>query len=121
MSDQLQDLRELLLYISEKKEFNGNLELEHDCKVDSSDIKPLVKVINYIINFLENESKEMIYITLNKNNENITLVFTQKTDKPEMAEISSQVSDTLNDYKAKLEKTFKENTFIKILITFSTI
>ena len=121
MSDQLQDLRELLLYISEKKEFDGNLELEHDCKINSSDIKPLVKVINYFINFLENESKETIYITLNKNNENITLVFTQKTAKADMAEISAQVSDALKGYNATLEKTFKENTFIKILITFSTV
>ena len=46
------DLRKLMLMIQEKKEMNANMSLEFDCELETDDPAPLVKVINYIINYL---------------------------------------------------------------------
>ena len=46
------DLRNLIMMIKEQKQMEANLALEFDCVIETEDIKPLVKAINYCINYV---------------------------------------------------------------------
>ena len=67
------DLRELLLLIDQQKNLDTNMLLDHGCLIDAADPRPLVKAINYMLNFLNEYSGERIEVALNLNAENIRL------------------------------------------------
>ena len=53
MTENTVDLKRLIYMIKDTKNLNANLILDDGCVFDTADPKPLVKVINYIINYLE--------------------------------------------------------------------
>ena len=59
------DLRDLMNKIQEQKQMNANLSLEFDCVVETEDPTPLIKVINYIINYLAPLTNKALEISLN--------------------------------------------------------
>jgi hypothetical protein len=44
------DLKSLLFMIKENKNIEANLILDEGCLLETEDVKPLVKVINYLLN-----------------------------------------------------------------------
>jgi hypothetical protein len=113
------DLRKLMLMIKEKKEMNANLSLEFDCEVDTDDPAPLVKVINYIINYLTPLTKKSIEISLNAYREGSMLSFAAFTEEVTLPAFSDQVEETLKQYNATLKITHTEGQYIQIIINFS--
>ena len=112
------DLRKLMLMIQEQKQMNANLALEFECDVDHDDPKPLIKLINYIINYLTPLSEKAIEISLNAYREGSMLSFALFTEETEIPPLSDQLDDTLKLYNASLELKHDEGKFVQILITF---
>jgi hypothetical protein len=113
------DLRKLMLMIQEKKEMNANFSLEFDCEVDTDDPAPLVKVINYIINYLTPLTDRAIEISLNARREGSMLSFAAFTEVVTLPAVSKQVEETLKQYNAALKITHTEGQYVQMIIYFS--
>jgi len=113
------DLRKLLLMIQEQKGMKANMSLEFDCEIETDDPKPLIKVINYVINYLTGLTDQPLEISLNPHRSGYMMgfaVFTEKTDLPPLSE---QVTEALQTYNASIEQTGEPGKFVRIIITFT--
>jgi len=119
MSDNRVDLKRLVLLIKENKDFEANLILDEGCILETSDPKPLVKVINYFINYLNQLSEQPIEISLDLRNNDNLLSFMAYTDKPDLPAVSSEVQDVLKTYKATLEQIHEKGKYIQFKLSFS--
>ena len=113
------DLRDLMMMIKEKKEMNANMALEFDCILETDDPAPLIKVINYIINYLTPLTDRPIEISLNAHRSGSMLSFAAFTEAAELPALSDQLEDVLKSYNADLQVTHKEGQYLQIVITFN--
>jgi hypothetical protein len=119
MEKETVDLRKLILMIKDQKQVNANFSLEFDCEIETDDIKPLVKVINYAINYLSQLTDLPLEISLNASMSGITISFTTFTDVVELPAINPQVSEALVSYNAVLEQKGEPGKYTQLLITFN--
>lgn len=113
------DLRNLMMTIQEKKQMNANLELEFDCVIEVEDITPLVKVINYAINYITQLSEEQMQISVNATLSSITLGFTSFTASETFPAINPQVQEMLEQYSASMELKSEVGKYAQLLIVFT--
>jgi hypothetical protein len=113
------DLRDLMMMIKEKKDMNANMSLEFDCSVETDDPSSLVKVINYIINYLSPLTDRAIEISLNAHRGGSMLSFAAFTEAATVPTVSDQIEGALEAYNATLEVTHKEGQYVQIIITFN--
>ena len=118
MEKEIVDLRDLILMIKEQKQMEANLALEFDCAIETDDVKPLVKVINYAINYIKQLSDEPQHISLNTSMSGITIGFTAFTTVADIPEINPQVNEVLKNYDALLEQKGESGKHIQLLISF---
>lgn len=118
MEKEIIDLRDLILMIKEQKEVSANLALEFDCVIETDDVKPLVKVINYAINYINQLSDQPQQISLNSSMSGITVGFTTFTDRVELPAINPQVKEALVTYNAVLEQKGESGKYTQLLISF---
>jgi len=119
MSDNRVDLKRLILLIKENKDFEANLILDEGCILETSDPKPLVKVINYFINYLGQISDQPLEISLDLRNSDNLLSFMVYTDKIELAAVSSEVESVLKTYKASLEQIHEKGKYVQFKLSFT--
>ena len=112
------DLRDLILLINEQKQMNANLALEFDCAIETDDVKPLVKVINYAINYVNQLTDQQQQISLNSTMSGITIGFTAFTALSDFPAINPQVHEALVPYNAILEQKGEPGKYIQLLISF---
>lgn len=112
------DLRDLILKIKEHKQINTNVALEFDCVIETDDVKPLVKVINYAINYVNQLTDQPLHISLNTTNREITLSVMAFTALSDFPEISPKVNEALLTYNAVLEPKFEPGKYAQLLIHF---
>jgi hypothetical protein len=112
------DLRDLILKIKEHKQIDTNLALEFDCFIKTDDIAPLVKVINYSINYINQLTDQPLHISLNATSRGITISFTAFTSSTDFPEISPKVNEALEPYGAVLEQKFEQGKYAQLLISF---
>jgi len=113
------DLRDLILKIKEQKGIDTNLALEFDCFIETDDIKPLVKVINYAINYINQLTDQPLHISLNITNRDITLSIMAFTVHSDFPEIGPKVNEALELYNAVLEQKFEPSKYAQLLIHFN--
>ena len=113
------DLRNLMMMIKEKKEMNANMSLEFDCILEADDPASLIKVVNYIINYLTPLTDRAIEISLNAHRVGSMLSFAAFTEELTLPAFSDQLEDALKPYNATLAKTHKEGQYLQIIITFN--
>ena len=118
MSKESVDLRDLILMINEQKQMNANLALEFDCVIDTDDVKPLIKVINYAINYINQLTDQPQQISLNASMSGITIGFTTATTLSEFPAINPQVNEALEPYNAVLEQKGEPGKYTQLLISF---
>ncbi len=111
------DLRNLMMKIQEMKKMNANLALEFDCVIDVEDINPLVKVINYSINYISQLSDQELQISLNQSMSGITLGFTIFTETTELPAINEQVMEALKQYQGDIELKSEAGKYAQLLIS----
>ena len=113
------DLRDLMMTIQEKKQMHANLELEFDCVITVEDITPLVKVINYALNYVTQLSDQQMQISVNATMSNITIGITTFTDKETLPPINQQAQDMLKPYSASMELKSEAGKYAQLLIVFT--
>lgn len=118
MEKEVVDLRDLLMMIKEKKQMDANLALEFDCRLEVDDYKPLVKVVNYAINYIREASEQTMQISLNAGGDGYLLGFTAFTDKTDFPPVSDQVKEALAAYNATIKEGGEPGKYIKLLLTF---
>ena len=104
MGMQAVDLRDLIFKINEQKQMRANLSLEFDCLIETDDVKPLIKVINYAINYISQLSNQPQQIDLNKSMSGIVMGFTAFTSLYDIPDLNPQVGEALESYNAVLEQ-----------------
>jgi len=113
------NLKQLIQLINDGKDLNTDLCLDEGCFIEAEDPKPLVKVINYVMNYLANLSKEMMSISLDLNGDSVLLNFLVPTTSSELPEINAEVNSVLGAYKASLERKHEAGKYVQIKILFS--
>jgi hypothetical protein len=113
------DLRKLLLMIQEQKGMKANMSLEFDCEIDTEDPKPLVKVINYVINYLSALTDMPLEISLNPHRSGYMIGFAVHTEKTDLPPLSDQLDEALRLYNGSIERTGEPGKYVRIIITFS--
>ena len=113
------DLRDLILMIKEQKQLDANFALEFDCVIETDDVKPLVKVINYAINYINQLSDQQQQISLNASMSGIIIGFTTFTDLEDLPVINPQVNEALVPYNAELEQKGEIGKYTQLLISFN--
>ena len=119
MENESIDLRDLILLIKEQKQINANLALEFDCFIETDDVKPLVKVINYAINYISQLTDQQLQISLNASMSGIKIGFTAFIETLEIPAINPQVNEVLIPYNAVLEQKGEPGKYTQLLISFS--
>ena len=97
------DLRDLMKKIQEKKQMNANLSLEFDCVIETEDPTPLIKVINYIINYLTPLTDKPLEISVNAQMSGVLFSFSIFTEQTSFPPLSHQLNETLQIYDATYE------------------
>ncbi len=118
MEKEIVDLRDLILMIKEQKQMNANLALEFDCVIETDDVKPLIKVINYSINYLNQLTDQPQQISVNASMRGIVVGFTAFTSSADLPAINPQVKEALVPYNAVLEQKSEPGKYIQLLINF---
>lgn len=119
MSENRVDLKQLIMLIKANKDFEANLILDEGCALMTEDPKPLVKVLNYIINYLGQLSDKPLEISLDlRTNDNLLSIMVY-TDKTELPEVSTEIEDVLKSYKATLERIHESGKYLQFKVSFA--
>ena len=119
MSENRVDLKQLILLIKANKDFEANLILDEGCALMTDDPKPLVKVINYLINYLGQLSDKALEISLDLRSDDNLLSMMVYTDKTELPEMSSEIDGVLKSYKATLESIHESGKYVQFKVSFA--
>ena len=104
------------MMIQEQKQMNANLNLEFDCEIEAEDPKPLIKVINYLINYLTPLATNTLEISLNSYRDKYMISYSVFTEHTELPPLSEQVSETLKLYNGSIETKFEAGKYIQIIM-----
>jgi hypothetical protein len=119
MSENRVDLKQLIMLIKDNKNFEANLILDEGCTLMTEDPKPLVKVFNYIINYLGQLSDKTMEISLDLRTSDHLLSFMVYTDKNELPAVNTEINDVLKNYKASLEKIHETGKYVQFKVSFA--
>jgi len=118
MANQI-DLKLLIQLIDDQKDIETNLILDEGCRITAEDQAPLVKVINYFMNYLHTISNGPLQISLDLMGDSYLMSFMTYTDKTDRPELSSNLNDALSAFKAKYEVDHKVGSYVQIKIHFA--
>ena len=119
MSENRVDLKQLIFMIKENKDFEANLILDEGCILYTEDPKPLVKVVNYIINYLNQISDKPLEISLDLRSHDHLLSLMVYTDKSELPDFSAEVEGALKSYQGSIEKIHETGKYIQFKLSFA--
>ncbi len=119
MSENRVDLKQLIMLIKANKDFEANLILDEGCVLMTDDPKPLVKVLNYLINYLGQQSEKPLEISLDLRSNDHLMSMMVYTDKSDLPEVSSEIDGVLKNYKATLEKIHEAGKYLQFKISFA--
>jgi hypothetical protein len=112
------DLGNLLNYIFDQKKVDTTLNLGRDCMVNTADPKPLVKIINYLINYLKQITNDTINVSLNTQSSGCLLCFIVSTDLKQLPPLNDNLYDALKPYYAAMRVVFEEGKYAQIILNF---
>ncbi len=112
------DLKQLIRFIVEEKGITANLILDEGCLLETQDVKPLVKVINYILNYLKQLSNNSIEISLDLMHDKYLMSLLIYTDLEELPAVSENLQTVLDNYSAKLETIHEKGKYFQFKIHF---
>jgi hypothetical protein len=118
LETQTVDLRNLMIMINEKKGLNAQLALEFDCTLEVEDIEPLVKVINYSINYIQQLANKPLQISLYSGFNENSLVFQAFTSKSDFPALSEKVSEAMTAYKGTINFDGEPGKYAQIQLKF---
>ena len=119
MEKEVIDLRNLIFLINEHKEINANFSMDYNCQLEVEDYKPLVKVINYAINYIGQLTNQEMQINLNAGEKFHMLVLTAYTEQTEFPPISEKVTEVLQPYNATISLESEPGKYAQIQLKFN--
>jgi hypothetical protein len=118
MTESTIDLGNLLNYIIDQKKVNTTLDIGQNCVVNGVDPKPLVKVINYLINYLKQITNDAINVTLNTQSSGCLLCFIVSTNVDQLPALSDNLNEALKPYNGAMRVVFEEGKYAQIILNF---
>lgn len=118
MDENTIDLKQLLFLIKETKQSTANLILDEGCTITCTDQKPLVKMINYVMNYLERLTDRPLEISLDLMPEAYALNFLAYSTQDEFQALSTHVEETLSDFQATLQLIHEKGRYLQIRFLF---
>ncbi len=118
MTEKTIDLKQLLYLISDQKELDINLNLDEGCTFEADDPKPLVKVINYLLNYMAQLTAQTIEISLDLLPEQFRLSFLAYTTAETLPEISGNLQNALDMYQAVFQFHHEKGRYVKASVSF---
>ena len=112
------ELKGLLTYILQNKDVESRTELSTEYILPSNDPKPLIKIINYLLNYLKQMTKDPIDISLKEQSMGCLLSFIISTDYDELPALSDNLVDALKLYNGAMRVVFEKAMYLQILICF---
>ncbi len=113
------DLKQLIRLIHDQKDVEANLILDEGCVIHTEDAAPLVKVINYFMNYLSGLTDRPLEIALDLMPGSFLLSLMAFTDKQELDQLSDNLEGALKDYNASFEVKHDQGNYVQIKISFS--
>jgi len=118
MADQTFDLKQLIYLIKDNKDFDANLILDEGCTIHTEDVKPLIKVINYFINYLGQLTDRSLEISLDLQDRDYLLCLMAYSEKSELPEISNQIDEVLQSYSTSRKIVHENGKYIQVKLIF---
>lgn len=115
---QFVDLKKLLVLINDNKDVPANLILDEGCTFETEDPKPLIKVLNYLINYLSQLTKQPLEMALDLRSSDYLMSLMAYTDKTDLPAVSDQLDGALKDYNASLEKVHEAGKYLQFKVHF---
>lgn len=119
MTEQKVDLKQLILRIKESKGFDANLILNEGCNIYVQDTTPLIKIFNYIINYMNQLTDKPLEISLDLRSSDFLLIVMAYTEKTDLPNLSDQLDGVLKDYYATLEKVHEAGKYLQLKVSFA--
>lgn len=113
------DLKQLLYLIHEQKDTAINLNLDEGCILETENPKPLVKVLNYLINYLDQITDTDIEISLDLLPENFRLSLLAYTQIDTLPPISDQIDGALSAFKASYKIEHNAGSYAQLTLLFN--
>lgn len=112
------DLKALIKFIVDQKELKANLILDEGCFLYAEDPKPLIKVLNYFLNYLKQISDHSIQVGLDLMHDHYLISLLGYTQAEELPPVSKSVDEVLSSYAARYELQQQKGSFVQIKIYF---
>ena len=118
VSESTIDLGNLLTFIIDQKKVKTTVDIGPECKVNAKDPKPLVKIINYLINYLIQITDDAINVSLNTQSSGCLLCFIVSTNETKLPPLSDNLDEALKPYNAAMRVVFEEGKYAQIILNF---
>ena len=119
MSGKPLDLKNLVMMIATQKDFEAEYSMDQGCSIETEDPKPLVKVINYMLNFISQNAPNYAVVSLELRDKFYKLSFIGNSDSPIAAlSLNEQIADVLKSYNATCELIIDREKSLRLEIEF---
>ena len=118
MTESSIDIGSLINFVVENKKVSTTTNICRESKVNAEDPKSLVKIINYLINYLKKITNDAIDITLKEQSAGYLLCFIISTNEKKLPPLSDKLNEALKSYKAAMRVVFEEGKYAQVLISF---
>ena len=112
------DLKGLIRLIDDQKDIETNLILDEGCVIEAEDQKPLIKILNYIINYLASITDKPLAISLDLMGEGPLMTLMAYTDTLPESPLSPNVAEALKNYNASLMVLDDSGSYVQVKIQF---
>jgi hypothetical protein len=113
------DLKQLIYLIKDNKDFDANLILDEGCSIATEDPKPLIKSLNYLINYLKQITQQPLEISLDLREKDYLLSLMAYSETAELPAISEQLDEALKSYNANKNVIHEKNKYVQIKLSFT--
>jgi hypothetical protein len=115
------DVKKLLLWINKEKQVGAELCLDLDCKIAAFDHRPLIKVLNHIIDYLRSLTDRPLQIGLSAHREYFVISFLAVSVTSPIPPIGPGVAEVIGQFGGTLESVSESGHFAKVLLKFQRL
>ncbi|MCB0280473.1 MAG: hypothetical protein KDD94_13280 [Calditrichaeota bacterium] len=118
MTENTVDLKQLMYMIYENKDIEINFAMDAGCMFEAADKKPLIKVLNYVLNYTNELTKSPLEVGLDLMGDKCVLNVMAITTEANIPDMNNQLADALKPYGATIERVVDPGKFVQVKMTF---